>query len=128
MTLREFMDLKQGDEKDRDVYTTYVMIKIIEAVEREAENGVYNSYSPDNIHLLNFNVKKLDTLTVKFGAHIIDKSNNKDGLYLAPEVLGGSVTTKKSVVFCLGVILDELIHGAPYFRSTEDIQNMHSIY
>ena len=34
MTLREFMDLKQGDEKDRDVYTTYVMIKIIEAVER----------------------------------------------------------------------------------------------
>ena len=73
-------------------------------------------------------MKKLDTLTVKFGAHIIDKNNKRDGLYLAPEVLGGSVTTKKSVVFCLGVILDELIHGAPYFRSTEDIQNMHSIY
>lgn len=114
------------EDKEKDTYTTYVMIKIIEAVEREAENGVYHSYSPNNIYLHNFNVKNLEQLTVKFGAHIINKNNKNDGLYLAPEVLGGSVPTKKSVVFCLGVILDELIHGAPFFKSIEDIQNMHS--
>lgn len=127
MSLREFMEIKQTDEKDSDVYTTYVMIKIIEAIEKEAENGVYHSYSPSNIYLHNFNVKKLDSLVVKFGAHIINKNNKTDGLYLAPEVLGGSVSTKKSVVFCLGVILDELIHGEPFFRSMEEIQNAHSM-
>jgi len=95
------------------------MIKVIEAVERNAENGVFNSYSPSNIHLHTFNVKQLDKLNVKFGAHIINKNNMNDGLYLAPEVLSGAVSTKKSVVFCLGVILDELIHGAPFFRSME---------
>ncbi len=128
MTLREFMEIKHGEDKDKDVYTTYVMIKIIEAIEKEAENGIYNSYAPDSIYLNNFNVKKLDTLTVKFGAHIINKNNKSDGLYLSPEVLGGSVSTKKSVVFCLGVILDELIHGEPFFRSMEEIQNAHSIF
>ncbi len=34
MTLKEFMEVKHSDEKERDVYMTYVMIKIIEAVER----------------------------------------------------------------------------------------------
>lgn len=34
MTLREFMDIKHGEDKDKDVYTTYVMIKIIEAIEK----------------------------------------------------------------------------------------------
>ena len=95
---------------------TFVMIKIIEAIEKEAENGVYNCYSPNNIYLHNFDVRNLDRLTVKFGA-IITKSNKNDMLYLAPEVLGGSITTKKSIVFCLGVILDELIHGSLFFRS-----------
>ena len=87
---------------------------------------MYHSYNPNNIYLHNFNVKKLDLLNVKFGAHIINKNNKNDGLYMAPELLGGSVSTKKSVVFCLGVILDELIHGAPFFRSMDEIQNMHS--
>ena len=36
MTLREFMDMKHGDEKEKDTYTTFVMIKIIEAVEKES--------------------------------------------------------------------------------------------
>jgi hypothetical protein len=33
MTLREFMDVKHSDEKERDVYLTYVMIKVIEKIE-----------------------------------------------------------------------------------------------
>ena len=85
---------------------TFVMIKIIEAVEKEAENGVYNCYNPTNIFLHNFDVKHLDRLTVKFGANIVNKNSRNDGLYLSPEALGGSISTKKSVVFCLGVILD----------------------
>ena len=51
------MEVKHGDDKERDVHMTFVMIKIIEAVEREAENGVYNSYNPNNIYLHNFDVK-----------------------------------------------------------------------
>lgn len=119
------MDIKHED-KDKDVFTTFVMIKIIEAIEREAENGVYHSYNPNNIHLHNFDPRALDRLTVKFGANIVDKKNRNDGLYLSPEVLSGSISTKKSVVFCLGVILDELIHGSLFFRSMEEIQNPQS--
>jgi hypothetical protein len=58
-------------------------------------------------------------LTIKFGAHIINKNNKNDGLYLSPEILAGSLATKKSTVFCLGVILDELIHGSTFFKSIE---------
>ena len=120
------MEVKHGDDKERDVYMTFVMIKIIEAVEREAENGVYNSYNPNNIILHNFDVKHLDRLTVKFSTNIVNRNNRNDGLYLSPEVLGASISTKKSVVFCLGVILDELIHGSLFFRSMEEIQNAQS--
>ena len=123
MTLKEFNEVKHSDEKDKDVYTTFVMIKIIEAIEKEVENAVFNSYSPSNIYLHNFDAKHLDRLNIKFGAHIINKLNRNDGLYLAPEVLAGSIATKKTVVFCLGVILDELIHGSLFFRSMEEIQN-----
>ena len=73
-------------------------------------------------------LKHLDRLIVKFGANIVNRNNRNDGLYLSPEVLGGSISTKKSVVFCLGVILDELIHGSLFFRSMEEIQNAQSNY
>jgi hypothetical protein len=128
MTLKEFMDVKHTDDKERDVYMTFVMIKIIEAVERDAEQGVYHSYTPANIHLHGFDVKHLDRLTVKFGPHIVNRNNRNDGLYLSPEVLAGSISTKRSVVFCLGVILDELIHGSLFFRSQEEIQNLNSTF
>ena len=105
---------------------TYVMIKIIEAMENEVSNGVYNSYSLPNIHLFNFDVRHLDKLTVKFGTPITNKNKGNDGLYLSPEVLGGQLASKKSVVFCLGVILDELIHGSLFFRTMEEIQNLQS--
>jgi hypothetical protein len=128
MTLKEFMEMRHGDDKERDVHMTFVMIKIIEAMENEVNNGVYNSYSPPNIHLFNFDVKHLDKLTVKFGTPITNKNKGNDGLYLSPEVLGGQLASKKSVVFCLGVILDELIHGSLFFRSMEEIQNLQSIF
>lgn len=33
MTVREFIDAKHGDEKERDMYVTLVMIKVIEKIE-----------------------------------------------------------------------------------------------
>ena len=120
------MDVKHADDKEKDVHTTFVMIKIIEAVEKNAENGIYNSYSPSNIFLHGFDPRHLDRLTVKFGNPIVNKNIKNDGLYLPPEVLSGSISTKKSVVFCIGVILDELIHGSLFFRSMEEISNSQS--
>ena len=78
------MDVKHSDDKEKDLYTTFVMIKIIEAVELDAENGVYHSYTPANIHLHGFDPKHLDRLKVKFGNHIVNKNNKNDGLYLSP--------------------------------------------
>jgi len=43
-----------------------------------------HSFSPDNIYLTNLNPKNLDTLTVRFGAPIVNKNNKNDDLYLAP--------------------------------------------
>jgi hypothetical protein len=60
------------------------MIKIIEHVEKEAEKGVYHSYNPNNISLINFNPRQSDKFAVRFGTSIIDKKNRNDGLYLAP--------------------------------------------
>jgi hypothetical protein len=64
-----------------------------------------------------FNTKNLDKLIIKFGAPILNKKNKTDGLYLAPEVLAGENATKKSIVFSVGVIWDELIHGETFFKS-----------
>jgi hypothetical protein len=60
------------------------MIKVIEKIEEEAESGVLNTYSPNNIYLSAFNTKNLDKLIIKFGAPILNKKNRTDGLYLAP--------------------------------------------
>ena len=117
MTVREFIDAKHGNEKERDMYVTLVMIKVIEKIEEETEQGIYNSYSPSNILLSNFNIKNLDKLIVKFGNSIDNRQDRRDGLYLAPELLAGNSPTRKSTIFCLGVILDELIHGSTYFKS-----------
>lgn len=90
-------------------------------MEDDAANGMLHSYSPNNIYLYNFNTKNLEKLTIKFGAHITNKKNKNDGIYLAPEILAGGIPTKKSLVFTLGTVLDELIHGDPFFKSYEEI-------
>jgi serine/threonine protein kinase len=42
--------------------------------------------------------------------------------------LSGATPSRKSTVFTLGIILDELIHGAPYFQTSDDILNQMSNY
>jgi len=74
----------------------------------------------------NFNVKNLDEITIKLGYPITNKNHKTEGLYLSPEVLAGGVPSKKSIVFSLGVILDELIHGNNFFKSTDELQNTQS--
>jgi len=66
------------------MYVTLVMIKVIEKVEEEMENGIFNSYTPNSIYLSNFNVRRLDRLIVKFGAPITNKNNKHELVYLAP--------------------------------------------
>ena len=117
MVLREFIDAKHGNEKQRDMYITFVMIKVIEKIEEEVERGIFNSYTPNNIFISNFDTKNLEKLVIKFGAQITNKNNKNDGLYLSPQVLQGGRSSKKSTIFCLGVILDQLIHGSTYFKS-----------
>jgi hypothetical protein len=102
------------------------MIKVIEKLEQEVEMGRFSSYSPSNIMIGNFHVKNLDEITIKLGYPITSKSNKTDGLYLAPEIVAGGAASKKSLVFSLGVILDELIHGSNFFKSTDEIQNVQS--
>lgn len=84
MTLREFLETKYGEDKEKDVCVIFSMIKIIDEVEREAEKGNYNSYNLNNIYLINFNPKQLEKLSVKFGVQIVNKNKENDGLYLAP--------------------------------------------
>lgn len=61
---------------------------------------------------------------MRFGAPITNKKSKYDGLYIAPEMHRGEVITIKSVVFCLGVIWDELIHSEIYYKTIPDIENM----
>ena len=74
----------------------------------------------------NFNAKNLDEITIKLGFAITNKNHKTEGLYLSPEILAGGVPSKKSIVFSLGVILDELIHGNNFFKSTDELQNTQS--
>lgn len=120
--MREFMDLKKADDKDQII--TLVMIKVIEKIQEEADKGIVNSYSPNNIYFTNFNPNNLDSLIVRFGAPITNRKSKTDGLYLAPEVLRGEGTNLKSVVFSLAVIWDELIHYEIYYKKVEDIENL----
>jgi hypothetical protein len=121
MTLKEFMELEE--KEDKDLCSTFIMIKIIEKIEEEAKHGLLHSFSPSNIYLSNLNPRNLESLTIKFGAPIVNKNNKSDGLYLAPEILAGQKTTDKSIVFSLAVIWDELIHGEVYFKTMKDIEN-----
>ena len=104
MSAREFMDIKKVEDKDN--LMTFVMIKVIEKTLEECENGLFNSYTPDNIFFSNFNPKNLDSLVVKFGAPITNPKSHVDGLYLAPEIHQENPADIKSVVFTLGVIWD----------------------
>lgn len=126
MSLREFMDTKNPDQKERDICITFIMIKVIEKIEQQVQTGRFNSYSPSNIMISNFNVKNLDEITIKLGYPITNKNHKTEGLYLSPEILAGGVPSKKSIVFSLGVILDELIHGNNFFKSTDELQNTQS--
>ena len=128
MTLREFIDAKHGDEKDRDMYVTLVMIKVIEKIETEVSEGIYNSYTPNNIIISNFSIKNFERIRVSFVGEIRAQHAPSEGLYLAPEVLSGSIPTRRSPVYCLGTILDELIHGSTFFRNTNEIQNLSSTF
>lgn len=60
----------------------------------------------------------MDKIIIRFGPNITNKNVGTDGLYLSPEMLNGELASRKSVVFSLGIILDELIHGTTFFRST----------
>lgn len=122
MNMREFMDIKKNEDKDN--IATLVMIKVIERIMEEAEKGMLNSYSPNNIFLSNFNPNNIDSLIVRFGAPITNRKSKNDGLYLAPEIHRGEATSLKSVVFTLAVIWDELIHYEIYFKSNEEIENL----
>jgi hypothetical protein len=121
MTLKEFLNIK--DNQDRNQCSTFVMIKIIEKIEEEAEQGLLHSFSPENIYLINLNSRNFEALNIRFGAPIVNKGNRNDGLYLAPEVLAGGKTTEKSIVFTLAVIWDQLIHGELFFKSMAEISN-----
>ena len=116
------MDIKKVEDKDN--IATLVMIKVIEKIQEEADRGMLNSYSPNNIFLSKFDPNNIDALTVKFGAPITNKKSKTDGLYLAPEIHRGEGTSLKSVVFTLAVIWDELIHYEIYFKSNTDIENL----
>ena len=83
MTLREFIDAKHNSEKEHDMYVTMVMIKVIEQSELQANNGIYNSYTPKNIFLSNFIPKHLDRLVVKFG-NPVDINVPEQAIYLSP--------------------------------------------
>ena len=60
------------------------MIKVIEKIEEEVERGIFNSYTPNNIFISNFDTKNLEKLVIKFGAQITNMNNKSDGLYLSP--------------------------------------------
>ena len=128
MTLQEFIDAKHGDEKERDMYVTLVMIKVIERVEAEVSEGIYNSYSPQHIMLSNFSIRNFDRIRVTFIGEIRAQHAPEEGVYLAPEVLAGSIPTRRSPVYSLGTILDELIHGSTFFHTSADVQNLSRKY
>ena len=121
MTLREFIENKHGDERDRDMYVTLVMIKMIEKMEIEVAEGVYNSYTPENITLTNFSIHNPDRTKVRLVSEIRAQYSQEEGVYLPPEVLAGNLQVRKSPVFTLGTILDELIHGSTYFKTVADV-------
>ena len=69
------------------------------------------------------NPRNLSALVIKLGAPINHKDYKEDALYLAPEVLAGQAMTTKAVVFNLGIIWDELIHGSLYFDTVKQIKS-----
>jgi hypothetical protein len=119
--MKELIELKGVEEKDS--ISSLVMIKIIERIQEEADRGIINCYTPSNIYLSSFNPNNLDALVVRFGAPITNKKSKYDGLYLPPEVHKGEGISIRSVVFCLGVIWDELIHFEIYYKTIADIEN-----
>ena len=121
MTMKELMDV---NSEEKGPLCTLVMIKIIERIEEEANRGIVNCYTPSNIYLSNFNPNNLDALVVRFGSPITNKKSKYDGLYLPPEIHRGEAINSRSVVFCLGVIWDELIHSEIYYKTISDIENM----
>jgi len=121
--MREFLDLKQSGDKDKIV--TAVVLMVVDKLIAEQDNtGIPHSYNPVNITFSNFNPRNLAAAVVKLLAPITNRKSKVDGIFLAPEVLRGEGENKKSVVFTMGIIWDELIHYENYFKSIADIENL----
>lgn len=75
---------------------------------------------PERVMIKNYDPKNLDALEIG-RASMKSKPHDSLVLYQAPEILLGEKENDKSLVWSLGIIIDQLFAGSLFYSSSEDI-------
>lgn len=91
------------------------------------ETNQVESLCPDRIMIKNFNAENPEQIQLYTA---VPKQKTKDRLkfYQAPEVLVGQSESQLSLVWTIGLIIDELFMGKVYYHKFADILGPKSIY
>ena len=77
---------------------------------------------PERIMVRNFDENNLDIMEIS-RASMRNKNYHNVSFYQAPEILLGSKEDEKSVVWSLGIIIDQLFTGGLFYQRLEDISD-----
>jgi hypothetical protein len=100
------------------------MLRLTEAVNcRMKQTQNCESLSPKDILVYGWEeTGEPDALVIV----VREESSAKLGLYAAPEILLGEHESEETLVWNLGVIFDEMIHGELYFKTKRDLMDPQS--
>lgn len=103
-----------------DSLASNIILIVVDRLRDEIRQGRLNIYEPASIKLTNYEPAKLDKLQVQF-LESVSPAKYRECLYCPPELMGGDMPTEKSLVYNIGLIWDELLHGEAYYQSPEAI-------
>jgi hypothetical protein len=92
------------------------MLIVIDKILDEIKQGRMNIYDPRNIILSDYDPARLDKLKVQLGSPL-SPAEYRECMYCPPELIRGELPTEKSLVYNIGLIWDELLHGERYYNS-----------
>lgn len=100
------------------------MLRLTEAVNcRMKQTQNCESLSPKDILVYGWEeTGEPDALVIV----VREESSAKVGLYAAPETLLGECESEETLIWNLGVIFDEMIHGELYFKTKRDLMDPQS--
>lgn len=101
------------------VISKKIVLKMMSVMESSLADRI-KTVCPQRIMVKNFDENNLDAMEIG-RASMKNKGYDLISYYQAPETLQGCKENEKSVVWSLGIIIDQLFTGEVFYQKLEDI-------